>query len=293
MKKANVWLWGKWAIAVVTVTALSACVEIKSDAKIASDSKVSFSTTYDMSKILPTLQQISKDGAEVAKNLSCDKMNEKLTKELKCKDLAPGKFVVSGEFTGDAAHGINVDKDKNQMSVDAVQLFKTIADLNPAKNETTEADAASMVLQRGLVPVAADQAATYKQMGMVLAMNVTMPADVLTIDGVAAKDIKENTVAINFIDVAGKDTYLITSKLTKSRFIFKIIFILLSIALLVGAVLYLVKRNKAHNPIAPAPSTPAATNNMMDAAPASPENAEQNKVDDSKNEVVDKEPPKA
>ena len=245
MKTKQMMLWGKVAVTSLAVMALSACIEIKSDAKVSSEAKVAFSTTYDMTKILPTLQQMSKDGGDIAKSLSCDKMNEKLTKELKCKDVAPGKFVVSGEFTGDAGHGVVLDKDKNQVSVDAVQLFKTVADLNPAKNDAAATDPASMMLQKGLVPVAVDQAATYKQMGMALSMNLTLPAEVLTVDGVAAKDIKDNTVSVNFIDIAGKDSYVVTSKVSKSRLLWKILFILLAIGLIAAAILYLMKRNKS------------------------------------------------
>jgi flagellar basal body-associated protein FliL len=248
MKTKEMMLWGKVVVTSLAVMALSACIEIKSDTKVSSEAKVAFSTTYDMTKVLPTLQQMSKDGGDIAKSLSCDKMNEKLTKELKCKDVSPGKFIVSGEFMGDAGNGVVLDKDKNQVSVDAVQLFKTVADLNPTKNDAAATDPASMMLQKGLVPVAVDQAATYKQMGMALSMNLTLPAEVLTIDGVAAKDIKDNTVSVNFIDIAGKDTYVITSKVSKSRLLWKILFILLAIGLIAAAVLYLMKRNKSsHN----------------------------------------------
>ena len=245
MKTKKMMLWGKVAMTSLAVMALSACIEIKSDAKVSSEAKVAFSTTYDMTKILPTLQQMSKDGGDIAKSLSCDKMNEKLTKELKCKDISAGKFIVSGDFVGDAANGVVLDKDKNQVSVDAIQLFKTVADLNPTKNDATATDPASMMLQKGLVPVAVDQAATYKQMGMALSMNLMLPAEVLTVDGVAAKDIKDNTVNVNFIDLAGKDTYVITSKVSKSRLLWKILFILFAIGLIAAAVLYLMKRNKS------------------------------------------------
>lgn len=224
--------------------ALTACVEIKSEAKIDSEAKVGFSTTYDLTKALPVLQQMSKD-ADVSKNLSCDKMNEKLTKSLTCKDIAPGKFVVSGEFVGDAGNGVVADKDKNQLTVDAVQLFKTVADLNPAKNTAGATDPASVLMEKGLVPVANDQAAMYKQMGMSLVLNVSLPGDVQQVDGAAAKEIKDNVVSVNFIDVAGKDNYLITSKLTKNRFAWKLLFILLMLSLIAFGIWYLMKRQKS------------------------------------------------
>ena len=280
--------WGKWAAASLAVMALSACVEIKSDAKVSSEAKVAFSTTYDMTKILPTLQQMSKDGGDIAKSLSCDKMNEKLTKELKCKDVTPGKFIVSGEFTGDAGNGVVLDKDKNQISVDAIQLFKTVADLNPTKSDANATDPASMMLQKGLVPVAVDQAATYKQMGMALTMNLTLPAEVVMVDGVAAKDIKDNTVNVNFIDIAGKDTYVITSKVSKSRLIWKILFILLAIGLIAAAVLYLMKRNKSSKNIPPTSPfvAPVAAESATDVDSTSFTEVKE-KVVEVKNDVVE------
>lgn len=233
----------------MSILALSACVEIKSDAKIASDAKVSFTTTYDVSKIITAMQMTNKGSADdMAKGLSCEKMNEQLTKEYSCKDLGVGKFAVSGSFAGDASNGVTLDTDKNQMSVDAVQLFKKVADLNPSKQTTDATDAASALMQKGLVPVAADQAAQYKQMGMALTLNVTLPAEVLSVDGVEAKDIKDNTVAVNFIDVAGKDSYVLTSKVSKNKIWWKLLFVLLAIAAIAAAVLYLLKRKKTQSP---------------------------------------------
>lgn len=234
------------AIFLCASIALSACVEIKSDAKIGTDAKVSFTTTYDVSKIISAMQMSNKGSAEaMAKGLSCEKMNEQLTKEYSCKDLGLGQFAVSGGFAGDANNGVVLDTDKNQLSVDAVKLFKKVADLNPNKQANDAADAASALMQKGLVPVAADQAAQYKQIGMVLALNITMPAEILTVDGIAAKDIKDNTVAVNFIDVAGKDSYMVTSKVSKNKIWWKVLFVLLAIAAIFAAVLYLLKRKKA------------------------------------------------
>ena len=236
----------------ISILALSACVEIKSDAKIASDAKVSFTTTYDVAKIITAMQMTNKGSADdMAKGLSCEKMNEQLTKEYSCKDLGVGKFAVSGSFAGDASNGVTLDTDKNQMSVDAVQLFKKVADLNPSKQTADATDAASALMQKGLVPVAADQAAQYKQMGMALTLNVTLPAEVLSVDGVEAKDIKDNTVAVNFIDVAGKDSYVLTSKASKNQIwwkVLKMLGVLLAIAAIVAAVLYLLKRKKTQSP---------------------------------------------
>ena len=236
----------------ISILALSACVEIKSDAKIASDAKVNITTTYDVSKIITAMQMTNKGSADdMAKGLSCEKMNEQLTKEYSCKDLGVGKFAVSGSFAGDASHGVTLDADKNQMSVDAVQLFKKVADLNPSKQTADATDAASALMQKGLVPVAADQAAQYKQMGMALTLNVTLPAEVLSVDGVEAKDIKDNTVAVNFIDVAGKDSYVLTSKASKNQIwwkVLKMLGVLLAIAAIVAAVLYLLKRKKTQSP---------------------------------------------
>lgn len=256
MKKTT---WNGFKITLVTTAALllGACVEIKSDTKVAADAKVNFTTTYDVSKIVTAMQMSNKGSAdEMAKNVSCEKMNEQLTKEYSCKDLGLGKFVVSGVFDGDVSNGVTLDKEKNQLSVDAVQLFRKVADLNPAKQSTDATDPASVLMQKGLVPVAADQAAQYKQIGMILALNITLPADVLTVDGVEAKDIKDNTVSVNFIDVAGKDTYIVTSKTGKNNIWQKILFVLLAIALLLAAVLYLLKRRNK-KPQAPAPMAAA------------------------------------
>ncbi|MGL4766947.1 MAG: hypothetical protein ACRCV6_02505 [Formosimonas sp.] len=237
--------WLKWVALSVSAMVLSACVEIKSDAKIASDAKVSFTTTYDVSKIIAAMQMTNKNSSEdVAKSLSCEKMNEQLTKEYSCKDLGLGKFAVSGTFAGDASNGVTLDEDKNQLSIDAVQLFKKVADLNPSQQKNAAEDAASALMQKSLVPVAADQAAQYKQIGMALALNVTLPSEVLTVDGADAKDVKENTVAINFVEVAGKDSYVITSKIKKSQIWWKVLFVLAAIAALASAVLYLLKRKK-------------------------------------------------
>lgn len=250
----------------MSILALSACVEIKSDAKIASDAKVSFTTTYDVSKIITAMQMTNKGSADdMAKGLSCEKMNEQLTKEYSCKDLGVGKFAVSGSFAGDASNGVTLDTDKNQMSVDAVQLFKKVADLNPSKQTTDATDAASALMQKGLVPVAADQAAQYKQMGMALTLNVTLPAEVLSVDGVEAKDIKDNTVAVNFIDVAGKDSYVLTSKVSKNKIWWKLLFVLLAIAAIAAAVLYLLKRKKTQSPSPVAPAAVSETVTPVDA----------------------------
>ena len=249
----------KLGVVSALVLTLSACVEIKSDAKVSSDAKVHFTTTYDVSKIITIMQMNNKGSAdEMAKSLSCEKMNEQLTKEYSCKDLGLGKFAVSGEFAGDATNGVTIDADKNQISVDTVQLFKKVADLNPKKQAEANPDPANAMMQKELVPVAADQAAQYKQMGMVLALTVTMPAEVLSIDGTEAKDIKENTVAVNFIDVAGKDHYVVTSKMNKNNIWKKILLVLLAIALILGAVLFLFKRKKPRSPKAPEPTAPVA-----------------------------------
>ena len=52
-------------------------------------------------------------------------------------------------------------------------------------------------------------------------------------------------MSVNFIDVAGKDNYLITSKLTKNRFAWKLLFILLMLSLIAFGIWYLMKRQKS------------------------------------------------
>lgn len=268
--KEKTMFWTKTACLLGVVTALSACVEIKSDAKIDGEAKVAFSTTYDLTRALPILQQMSKD-ADVSKNLSCDKMNEKLTKSLTCKDVEAGKFIVSGDFVGDSSNGVTADKEKNVLTVDAVQLFKTVADLNPAKNNTGATDPASVLMEKGLVPVALDQAAMYKQMSMNLVLNITMPGDIQLIDGAAAKDIKDNAVSVSFIDIAGQDTYVITSKLSKNRFAWKIIIIMLALLLIAALVWYLIKRKKKSTPKLTEPTVVHAKDEAVTAPHTAPD----------------------
>lgn len=229
-------------IVLLCVLALSACVEIKSDAKVSADAKVQFTTTYDLSKVVSALNVSNQANVEdLAKSLSCEKMNEKMTEGFTCKDLGAAKFSITGSFKGDESNGVTLN-DENKVLVDAVKLFKKTADLNSENTES--ADLADKIIQKGLVPVAIDQAAQYKQMGVVLMLQIALPYSVLSVDGVETKEVTDNVVTVNFVDVAGKEHYVIVGDAGRSNAWWKIIFALCALSVLILAGYSFLKSNK-------------------------------------------------
>lgn len=225
-------------IVLLCVLALSACVEIKSDAKVSADAKVQFTTTYDLSKVVSALNVSNQANVEdLAKSLSCEKMTEGFT----CKDLGAAKFSITGSFKGDESNGVTLN-DENKISVDAVKLFKKIADLNSENTES--ADLADKIIQKGLVPVAIDQAAQYKQMGVALMLQIALPYSVLSVDGVETKEVADNVVTVNFVDVAGKEHYVIVGDAGRANAWWKIIFALCVLPVLILAGYSFLKNNK-------------------------------------------------
>lgn len=242
MRRSKVLNRLQFTIGLLFVFLLAACVEVKSDAKVGADARVQFTTTYDLSKVITALNATNQGSVEeLAKGLSCERVNEKLTKDFICKDLGAARFSVTGTFDGEDSNGVVLDKDK-KISVDVVKLFRKTTDLSLENSDSD--DVASKLTQRGLVPVALDQAAQYKQMGVALALQVSMPHSILSVNGVDMKKLKDRVVTVNFVDIAGKESYIIIGEIGKNNTLWKRILLLFVLLILILAVPYFLKVNK-------------------------------------------------
>jgi len=238
----------KWAVAAsAVVLGLSAC-KIESNASVDSDAKVHFTTTYDLSLVLQRMQPVLaslKDADKILERLNCEGLDPDGLKDkfddFKCKDVAKGVVVISGAFKGDANNGVQIEENSKEIRVDAIRLFRTITDIKPPKLNSNQINIGETP---AWLPVAKEKAEQYKNEGASLSMTLTMPAQVVSIDGQEANNVKNNVVAINFIDIAGKPEYLIVGKKEKPAAWGRWLFIGLGVLLIIAAVLYLLNRQK-------------------------------------------------
>jgi hypothetical protein len=258
----------KWAVvASAVVLGLSAC-KIESNASVDSDAKVSFTTTYDLSLVLQRMQPVLaslKDADKILDRLNCEGLDPDGLKDkfddFKCKDVAKGVVVISGSFKGELTNGVQIDENSKEVRVDAVRLFRTVTDIKPPK---LNSDQINIGEPPAWLPVVKEKAEQYKNEGASLTLTLTMPAQVVSIDGQEASNVKNNVVTVNFVDIAGKPEYLIVSKQEKTAAWGRWLFIGLGLLLIVAAVLYLFNRqkkspNKPTTPFTPPMAAESAT----------------------------------
>lgn len=276
--------WGQALLAGALLLGLSAC-KIESTATVDADAQVKFNTTYDLSLVLQRMQPVLsniKDSGAILDKLNCkgldpDGLKDKY-KDFECKDVAAGVVSISGQFQGDASNGVKINPDTQEISVDAVGLYRGITDVRPPK---VDSETIQIGEQPAWLPVSKEKVEQYHSEGVALTLNLTMPGEVMSIDGQKAKDIKGNTVMVNFVDIAGKSEYVIVSSQKKSLPWARWLFIALGLLLIAAAVMYLLKRKQAPN----TPNSPNSPNSPK--APTQPATPHQSKDVTSANEPVD------
>ncbi|GHA67277.1 hypothetical protein GCM10009007_04840 [Formosimonas limnophila] len=197
-------------VSVLSILSLSAC-KLEGNASVSSDARVFFSVTYDMSLVLEKVRLHFPD-QPVNKAFTCESMisaNPNLTNklnDLRCEDARDGVVVVSGSFRGNQTNGVKVDDINKTISVNAVRLFRTMVDVT---DDGTVRDGTQRGKQVTWLPVARRNVEQYKNEGVSITLNLTMPAHLVSVDGVKADKKKGNVVNINFIDIAGKPNYVV------------------------------------------------------------------------------------
>lgn len=284
--------WGQALVVGAMLLGLSAC-KIESNATVAADAQVKFNTTYDLSLVLQRMQPVLasiKDSGAILDKLNCkgldpDSLKDKY-KDFECKDVAAGVVSISGSFQGDASKGIKVNEETQEISVDAVALYRGITDVRPPK---VDSETIQIGEQPAWLPVSKEKVEQYHNEGVALSMNLTMPGEVVSIDGQKPKNLKGNTVAVNFVDIAGKSEYVVISSQKKSVPWARWLFIALGLLLIAAAVMYLLKRkqtpNTPNSPKAPTPPAPPYQSKDVTSAnePVDTKHGDAPKADDTPN----------
>ena len=250
-----------------TALTLAACVEINGQADVDAKGRVKVVTTYDFSKVFNNIKGQNPTLSDRMEGFDC-KIFVSDSKNFKCEDEGALKYKMSDEV--DRPVGVTVDDKTGDLTFDTVKFFANVTDIKRmVQRNGQEADLISTAVAP-LLPLQSARRQTYINEGMSIVLKVKFANDIASIDGRPVQNAGKE-ITINFMDIADKQSYIITThpdKTSGGTWAF-VIGVLILLAL---AIWFLRNKNKGQNTPPAAPKSPKGPENPSAAGAHGAEN---------------------